>query len=162
MRFFLLIVVALFAFKSLNVKEVRTAYRAAGEDNAKVEAFHKLVSTIKKTDKVVLVAYKGASIAMLAKGKKTIKEKKAGFIEGVELLEFAIKKQPNNIEARFIRLSIQENTPKLLKYKAKIPEDKHFILSQFKQVRDNHLKLHIKDYILQSKGFTQEEKNKLQ
>ncbi|WP_299887236.1 hypothetical protein [uncultured Lacinutrix sp.] len=162
MKYFLLLIVSIFAFKSLNVKEVRTAYRAAGEDNTKVEAFYKLVSTVKKTDKAVFVAYKGASIAMLAKGKKTIKEKKTGFIKGVELLEFAIKKEPNNIEARFIRLSIQENTPKLLKYKGKIAEDKHFILSQFKQIRDNHLKSHIKDYIMKSKGFTEEEKKKLQ
>lgn len=161
MRIFLLLVVSLFAFKSLNVKEARTAYRAAGEDSTKIESFYKLLSTVKKTDKVVLVAYKGASISMLAREKKTIKEKKEGFIEGIELLEYAIKKQPNNIETRFIRLSIQENTPKLLKYKGAISEDKHFILSQFKLIKDKHLKTHIKDYILKSKGFSEEEKQSL-
>jgi len=161
MKLFLLVISAFITMQSLSVKEVRAAFKAAGQDNAKIEAFYKLASSIKKTDKVILVAYKGASIAMLAKTKKMIKEKKAGFIEGVALVEYAIEKQPNNIEARFIRFGIQENTPKLLKYKGNMEEDKYFILSQYKSIRDSHLKSHIKDYILQSKAFSEEEKSSL-
>lgn len=145
--------------QSLNFDAVRTAYKEAAQDKDKVEAFHKSMTRVAKTDNPVLVAYKGAAIALLAKQQKTIKAKKEGFIEGVTLVEHAIERAPNNIEVRFVRLSIQENTPKLLKYKKNLEEDKQFILAQFKNIKFSHLKNHIKDYISQSKVFTDEEKS---
>lgn len=42
-------------------------------------------------------------------------------------MENAIKSQPNNAEYRFLRLMIQENAPKVLKYNTKIKEDIDFI-----------------------------------
>jgi len=65
----------------------------------------------------VLLAYKGAAIAMKAKFAKQIKEKKNLFVEGVKLIENSVKSEPNNLEIRLIRLSIQENSPKILNYK---------------------------------------------
>jgi hypothetical protein len=79
------------------------------------------------------------------------------FIAGVTMVEKAIKNDPNNIEIRLIRLSIQENTPKILKYKSNITEDKNIIISTFdRQSKD--LKVYIKLYVKQSKVFTEEEK----
>jgi len=160
MKFILLILTALsLNIQSLNFDAVRTAYKEAAQDKSKVEAFHKRLSKVTKEDNAVLIAYKGASIALLAKKAKTIKDKKEGFIKGVSFVEYALKKAPNNIEVRFIRLSIQENTPKLLKYKGNLEEDKLFILAQFKNIKFSHLKNHIKDYISHSKVFTDEEKS---
>lgn len=143
---------------SIDVNTIRIAYKEAAQDKSKVIALNQMLTDVKKTDDVVLVAYKGAAIALLAKQKKTVKEKRNMFIEGVSLLEFAIKKEPNAIEPRFIRLSIQENSPKLLKYKSNIDEDKFFLLKQFKTIKSPSLRNHIKDYILQSKAFSDEEK----
>ncbi|MDO5971752.1 hypothetical protein Q4Q35_18270 [Flavivirga aquimarina] len=143
---------------SIDINAVRNAYKAAGQDHTKVEAFNKLLLNITKKDKSVLVAYKGAAIALLARKEKKIKEKKRLFQEGVSYVEYAIEKSPNNIEPHFIRLGIQENTPKILKYKSNIEEDKQFILKQFKNITSTNLRNHIKDYILQSKAFSDEEK----
>jgi len=143
---------------SLDINTVRDAYREAANDNTKVEAFSKLLSNVSKKDNVALVAYKGAGITLLAKNEKKIKDKKTLFVEGVSYVEYAVEKAPNNIEARFVRLGIQENTPKILKYKTHIEEDKQFILKQFKNISSSNLRHHIKDYILQSKAFSDEEK----
>ena len=149
----------LIIIQSLDLNTVRDAYKIAAQDKTKTEAFNASLAKVTKNDKVELVAYKGAAIALVAKHAKTLKAKKEGFIEGVTLVEYAITKSPNNIEVRFIRLGIQENTPKLLKYKGNIDEDKHFIIKQFNSIKSSALKKHIKDYILQSKGFTDEEKS---
>ncbi|MBO0591067.1 hypothetical protein I2486_06560 [Cellulophaga sp. E16_2] len=145
---------------SIDIDTVRSAYKEAGQDKTKIEAFNSLLLNISKDDSnVTLVAYKGASITLLAKNEKSIKNKKNLFIEGVSYIEYAIEKSPKNIELRFIRLGIQENTPKLLKYKGNIEEDKQFILKQFKNISSSNLKKHIKDYVLQSKAFSDEEKS---
>ena len=146
-------------FLSLDLNMIRAAYKDAAQDKTKVEAFHNTLSKVTKNDTSELIAYKGAAIALLAKKAKTIKDKKEGFIKGITLVEYAIDKTPNNIEARFVRLCIQENTPKLLKYKGNIEEDTNFILKQFQSIKSPSLKNHIRDYISQSKVFTDEEKS---
>lgn len=145
--------------QTFNVNTIRLAYKQAAHDSTKVVEFSKLLSKVNKKDNVVLLAYKGASIALLARQAKTIKEKKEGFIAGVSWLNSAIDQAPNNSEIRFIRLGIQENTPKLLKYKGNIEEDKLFLKQQFRYIKSLNLKNHIKDYILQSKVFSDKEKS---
>ncbi|MDO6596017.1 hypothetical protein Q4512_03765 [Oceanihabitans sp. 2_MG-2023] len=160
MKLIVLLITALsLNIQSLNLDSVRDAYKIAAKDKTKTEAFNQSLAHITKKDKVEFIAYKGAAIALVAKHAKTLKEKKEGFVEGVTLVEYAITKAPNNIELRFIRLGIQENTPKLLKYKSNIDEDRLTILKQFNSIKSSTLKKHIKDYILQSKVFTDEEKS---
>ncbi len=144
--------------QSLDLNTVRNDYKVAAKDKTKVEAFHNLLSNITKDDNITLVGYKGAAISLVGRHARKIKEKKRLFIEGVTLLEYAIEKSPKNIELRFIRLGIQENTPKLLKYKGKIQEDKAFLLKQFSTIKSSELKKHILEYILQSKAFSDKEK----
>ena len=149
----------LITIQSLDLNTVRDAYKIAAQDKTTTEAFNASLASVTKKDKIELVAYKGAAIALVAKHAKTLKAKKEGFVEGVTLVEYTITENPNNIELRFIRIGIQENTPKLLKYKGNIDEDKRFILKQFSSIKSSALKKHIKDYILQSKAFTDEEKS---
>lgn len=143
----------------LDINTVRDAYREAGNDDTKIEAFSKLLSNVSKKDDVSLIAYKGAAITLSAKNEKRIKDKKDLFVEGVSYIEYAVEKSPNNIDVRFVRLGIQENSPKILKYKSNIEEDKQLILKQFKSISSSNLRDHIKDYILQSKAFSDEEKS---
>ena len=159
MKFLVVLISALFLpTQSLELSKVRLAYKEAAQDPTKVEAFYNTLTQVSKSDKMALLAYKGASITLKARNAKSLKEKKDGFIEGIELIEYTILTEPNNIEPRFVRIGIQENTPKILKYKANIPEDKAFILKQFNYISSKNLKGHIKDYILQSSLFTNQEK----
>jgi hypothetical protein len=157
---FLTIFISVIGFLTLsqNLSEIRVAYKEAAQDQEKVDSFYNMLFEINKENNVALIAYKGASIALKAKYAETVKEKKDGFIEGVSYIEFAIEEEPNAIEPRFVRLGIQENSPKILKYKDHIDEDKHFLLKQYNNISSKDLKYHVKDYILQSNVFTEEEK----
>ncbi|WP_338732113.1 hypothetical protein [Mangrovimonas cancribranchiae] len=159
MRLLLLSFLCLVTTQNFDLSQIRNQYKEAANDSTKVEAFYNSLQSVSKKDNVALVAYKGAAIALKARKAKTIREKKDGFIEGVSLIEYTIEKEPNAIEPRFIRLGIQENAPKILGYNNHIDSDKAFLLKQFKHIRASNLKSHIKDYILQSKVFTDEEKN---
>lgn len=141
------------------LNDIRELYKVAhlSENNALV--LKEKLSLIDKKNNKILVAYKGATIAILAKYMKGTKQKTEEFKKGTSLVEFAIQQEPENIEIRFVRLSIQQNSPKILKYSKKIDEDKNFILSNFNNLKSRELKSYLKDYILSSNNFTEEEKN---
>ncbi|TYA75018.1 hypothetical protein FUA24_11480 [Seonamhaeicola marinus] len=144
--------------QTLKISEVRALYKDAAQDKSKVASFYEMLSKVDKKDGISLNAYKGASIALKSRYAKTIKAKKEGFIEGVTILEAIITEHPNTVEPRFIRLTIQQNSPKLLKYKSNITEDKSFLLKQYLKIKSKSLQFIIKDYILNANTFSEEEK----
>ncbi len=155
------LVIILFTFFSFiqNPSDVRDQYYAASKSKQNAEKFYNLLAKYNKDNKTML-AYKGAALALKSKYASDRKDKKDLFIEGVTTLESSVKQEPNNAEIRLIRLSIQENTPKFLKYKANIDEDKKMILNSFEK-QSKELKEYIKIYIDQSKIFTEAEKQKI-
>jgi hypothetical protein len=54
-------------------------------------------------------------------------------------------------------LSIQEKSPKILKYNGNIKEDKNYLLDHYEE-QSSALKTYIKNFILQSKSFSPAEK----
>lgn len=151
--------ITFFLFLNQGLPELREQYINASASKNNADKFYNLVVN-NKEDKPVFIAYKGAAIALKSKFVTNKEQKKQLFIEGVSMVEKAIKNDPNNTEIRLIRLSIQENTPKILKYKSNISEDKKLIISTF-DLQTIDLKDFIKSYIKQSKIFTEEEKNKI-
>lgn len=139
-----------------NLAEIRKLYPSAAnsESNAK-ELAAKLADVTE--DNKTLLAYKGASITMVAKFKKKVSDKISNFKEGAKFIESAISSEPNNIEIRMVRLSIQENVPGIVNYKKNIKEDAAFILKHYKE-QSNVLKEYIRSFILNSKSFSAEEK----
>ena len=147
-----------FLFK-LDVSLVRKEYKEAVQSKTKTLVLYNKLQKVSKKDNKALVAYKGAVTTLAARQQKAIKDKKAFFKKGVALVEYAIQSEPNNIEIRFVRLSIQQNTPKFLRYNKQQKEDKKFILKHLKNVKSTTLKEYISSYILQSKHFTATEKS---
>lgn len=148
-------------FVAPELSEVRKQYTNAIESKENAQKFYKLLEGVSKQDSKTLVAYKGASIALQAKFSPKKEDKKKQFIEGTQLLDYALKNDSNNLEIRLIRLSIQENTPKIMKYKANIAEDKQFIVSNFSK-QSNSLKDFVRVYLKQSKVFSEIEKASMQ
>lgn len=158
MKSLILILFTFFSFIQ-NPTDVREQYYAASKSKQNADKFYNLLVKYNKENKTLL-AYKGAALALKSKYTSDKKEKKELFIEGVTTIENSVKQEPSNAEIRLIRLSVQENTPKFLKYKANIEEDKKMILNSFeKQSKD--LKEYIKIYVNQSKIFTEAEKQKI-
>ena len=106
----------------------------------------------------MLVAYKGALLTVKAKFSGPIKDKKKYFKEGVALLEHAISREPENIEIRCLRMGVQENSPKILKYKGNIDEDKNFLLDHYATVKNEEVKELIQGFVRQSEHFGDAEK----
>jgi hypothetical protein len=143
---------------NLELTEIREAYVNAPRNKEVTMKLSDKLSSVSKKDSPVLVAYKGAVLTIKAKFAKGKNNKKELFKEGAELLEYAVKTSPNNIEIRTLRLSIQENTPKFLKYHKNIVQDKQFILDHFKGIASMAEKVFVRSYVLQSEGFSDSEK----
>jgi hypothetical protein len=125
------------------------------ENNAK--EFVTKLAGISNNDDKILVAYKAASILLESKFEKKLGQKMERFKEGAKLLEATIKSDPSNIEMRMIRLSIQEDVPGITGYKKNIKEDKKFITTYY-AAQGVALKDYLKDFVLQSKSFSEKEK----
>jgi len=159
MKGFLFIVFVSLFLSSPKLKEVRLAYVQAVNDKEITLQLNKDLSEITKTDDKILVAYKGAVLTLMAKFAKSVKEKKAYFKEGAELIEFAVSAKPMDVEIRVVRLSVQENSPKVVGYRKNKEEDKQFIIAHFKEVSSKELKTYIKGFVKQSNSFSEEEKS---
>ena len=159
MKLIAYIILFLSFFSNLpKLSEVREGYVTASGNKEITRKLYDLLSDVSKNDKKVYVAYKGASCTMMAKYTKAKKDKKALFKEGAGLIEFAVSEAPKDIEIRIIRLSIQENAPKFLKYRSNIEEDRQFILDNYNKIKSESLKSFVRSYILNSNTFSDSEK----
>lgn len=130
--------------------------------NFKAEASNFYQNTEKITsDDAILLGYKAAGKMLQSKFEKDKHLKKELFKQGALDLNELIEENPKNIEIRFIRLAIQQNTPAILKYQSNINDDKQFVLPNFKKASVKQ-QMVMKDYILSSSKFTEIEKKSIQ
>lgn len=157
MKLFLSIFLFISFSNTPEITEIRKLYATVVISESNAKEFASKLANIEKDDNKTLVAYKGASIVILSRFKKMISEKSKNFKEGAKMVEFAVASEPNNIEIRMIRLSIQEKAPKIVNYNKNKKEDKDFLLDHYKEQSGN-LKAYIKNFMLQSKSFSTAEK----
>ncbi|MGO3181408.1 MAG: hypothetical protein ACTIJ9_01105 [Aequorivita sp.] len=142
-----------------DLNEIRSQYREAVSSSETNIKLNEELSNVSSANNPTLSAYKGAALTLKAKYSKSKKEKKEFFKEGVSLIEEAVKADASNLEVRYLRLSVQENSPKFLGYHKNIEEDKELILDNYTKLSSNELKEIIKDYVLKSDGFDENEKS---
>jgi hypothetical protein len=147
----------LFLSSTPSITEIRKLYTTATDSEINAKEFAAKLNEVDKEDSKTMVAYKGASLAIISKLEKKISDKSKKFKEGSSLIEYAVANEPNSIEIRMIRLSVQENVPKIVNYRGNKKEDKKFLLDHFKE-QSGALKTYIGDFIMQSKSFTATEK----
>ena len=158
MKFLFSIIFLIYFTSSPDLSKVREDYINAVHNKENTENLYHELRDVDKSDANIFIAYKGAVTTLMAKFSKNTKDKKELFKEGATLIEYAASKDPSNIEIRCIRLGVQENTPKVVKYRKKIPEDKQYILEHYKEITSSKLRDYIKGFILHSKSFTVAEK----
>jgi hypothetical protein len=144
-------------FSNPSITEIRKLYAAATSSEASAKDFMSKLADVAKEDNKTLVSYKGASLAIISKLEKKISDKSKKFKEGASLIEYAVANDPNNIEIRLVRLSVQENVPKIVNYRGNKKEDKQFLLDHYNE-QTGALKTYIVDFIKQSKSFSATEK----
>lgn len=123
----LLFITSISDAQTMELSEVRKQYV---ESALREEAARDLLKSLSQESALspVLLAYKGATQALMAKyatlpGKKYSLAKK-----GLAFLEQAIAIDPENIEIRYLRFTIQENVPSFLGLSKDLKNDKIVIL----------------------------------
>ena len=146
-------------FQTSDLDALRNAYSKANTSNEGAKNFIELADKSSSSDPLIK-GYKAAAKILEAKV-TTEKNKRKSFVKsGATELETVIKSNPNNVEMRLIRMSIQENIPKIVGYSKNLKEDKAFIISNYAK-QNPALKTHIKKFAMQSKTMTATEKNSL-
>lgn len=140
-----------------DLASIRKIYPDVAKSESNAKEFTEKLSSVSNNDEKILVAYKAASILVDSKFESIMGSKISRFKEGAKLLEATIKSDPSNIEMRMIRLSIQEDVPGITGYKKNIKEDKKFITTYYPS-QSGALKEYLKDFVLQSKSFSEKEK----
>lgn len=135
-----------------NLTEIRNLYSNVSSSKEKQQDF---ITYMQKADtkKPVFQAYKGAALILQSKNTTVKSDRKQLFVNGAGLIDKSVNKEPENIEIRLIRLSIQENIPKALKYNSNIQEDVTFINKNLNHIKDSELKSYVQRYVKQSKSF---------
>lgn len=154
MKLIVTFLTAFLVFFQTDLETLRNSYAKANLSNANIEAF---INTAEKQtgSDAVTKGYKAAAQIMEAKIAK--QNRKSLVKSGATSLESIIKSNPNNIELRLIRLSVQENIPRIVGYRGSLKDDKVFILNNYSK-QNTALKNYIKNFAAQSKTISAEER----
>lgn len=146
-----------FFFQTSDLEALRNSYSKANSSNANIEGFINIAEKQSGNDAVTM-GYKAAAQIMEA---KIAKNNRKNLVKtGATSLESIIKSNPNNIELRLIRMSVQENIPKIVSYNKNLKEDKALIISNYNK-QNAALKTYIRKFAAQSKTMSAVEKNSL-
>lgn len=143
---------------TVDIDQVRDTFSEVKEDEQSIKELYEMLQPIDRSDSKTLVAYKGAATTMMAKFAKGIRDKKNYFDQGRELIEYAISQDPNNVEIRLVRISVQENAPRILGYHGEIEQDREFVINNYQKVKDAGAKKFIRGYVSKSESFSDEQK----
>lgn len=126
-----------FFFQTINLNELRSNYPNAIENKQVCENMINLLS--KQKLNATEEGYYGAYLAIWANHVWNPMDKLSTFKKGKKELENAIKEDHNNVELRFLRLSIQSNVPGILNYDQNIKTDLAFIKDHKYEIKSNQL-----------------------
>jgi hypothetical protein len=115
-----------------NLHKIRMDFGEAIENGDKANALCKQLKGIKDPDAIVL-AYLGSAQAVRAKFAWNPVSKVAHLKEGFANINKAIAKDPNNLEVRFLRFSLEFHVPKFLGYSENLSADKNKIITILEQ-----------------------------
>lgn len=121
----------------MDLEKIRINYEKAVSDKKICQAMIKKLST--DTD-ALHMAYLGAFQAIWAKHIINPISKLSTFKKGKKNIELAVKSKPDDVEIRFVRLSVQLNCPSFLGYSSQINEDKKIVKSNIQNIQSAVLK----------------------
>ncbi len=140
--------------ESITVEKIRDAYKVCNQSKEHANTFYEITKQGLQNKGAIYKGYHGAALALKASYSWNPISKMSYFNKGRKIIDEAIQAEPNNIELRMIRSSIQTNVPKILGYHKNIEEDRDFILNNVENVATVELKEYIQGYIEYSDVFS--------
>lgn len=123
---------------ALDLEFVRINYEKAVSDKTVCARMIEQLTNDKNSS--VHLAYLGAFQTIWAKHTINPIEKLTTFKKGKRNIEQAVARESDNVEVRFVRLSIQENCPGFLGYKSNIKQDRSFLMDHQQKITSPTLK----------------------
>ncbi len=111
-----------------SITEVRKSYTEAIDNEDKAESLYQALNTSQAKADALLLAYCGATRALMAKHAVNPYSKLKYLKEGSALLNSAVDKNPTQIEVRYLRYSVEKNVPDFLDYRQHLESDKKVIV----------------------------------
>lgn len=133
-----------------DISKARVLFLAAVENEDKAAELLKYTEKAGRED-ALLLGYQGIAKTLLGKHSFNPVNKVNYFNKGKKILEEALAIAPENVELRYLRLTLQENVPSFLGYSDRIHEDRAFIRAKLPALADPQLKKMITDYLTQKK-----------
>ncbi|HYF68450.1 MAG TPA: hypothetical protein VD884_09945 [Ohtaekwangia sp.] len=116
---------------------IRQSYDVAVADKKLCKT---MIEALKSSrDNNIHLAYLGGFQTIWANHTINPFSKLSTFNEGKRNIEKAVKNDPDNIEIRFVRLSVQKNAPSFLGYYDQIKEDEAFLESNKENINSSTL-----------------------
>ena len=114
-------------------------YYLKARSNPEIAAFYQYCKQ-QNTNSPLVKSYLGTATAMYASCAENVIDKLSYFNQGTSLLDEAVNQEPFNPEIRFLRLSVQEKSPRMLNYNNYIEQDALIILDAFrkKKIQKSH------------------------
>ncbi|MDM1071467.1 hypothetical protein HX001_03045 [Empedobacter brevis] len=133
-------------YKEINLEKVRANYSKMSTDK------QLCINTIVELDNVknksaIYLGYLGGIQTINAKHLSNPLSKLKTFNKGKKNIEKAISIEPENLELRFIRLSVQKNAPSFLNYDSNVEEDTELLLKNSHRVRSIILRNNIDEIL---------------
>lgn len=139
---FLLTSMLLTSLNNSDMNEVRTNFNLAVQDkNIWKKMMEKLEQYNEKSS--VYLAYLGGYQTIWANHVFNPLSKLATFKKGKNNIELAISKEPENVEIRYIRFSVQKNAPSFLGYNNNLKEDRDFLVKNKKNINSDFVQKNI-------------------
>lgn len=158
MKILLVFALSFFFVCAPDLVQVRQAYIASPKSESDANKFAELVKDVQKEDaNKTLVAYKGCSLTLKSKHSNYLPDKISFMKEGAGFIDAAALADPQNIEIRMIRMSVQENVPFIVNYRDNLKDDKTVIADGYAKAPKD-IKLLVRNFIKQSESFSQDEK----
>ena len=149
MKKFVLVFLLICSFANAQSLVELRGYLQKGENSEEVRKtlISKSKTAFETTKKPIYLAFGAVGNFFMAKHAGNPISKYSYFNKGKKMLEEAVKKDPNNVEIRLMRLISQEKTPSFLGYDKNIETDRNFILKNYKNSDDDNLVIFIKKYL---------------
>lgn len=143
------------------LNEVRLLFNKSATNEDSCKKLLRVLNQYNETNNSTLAAYKACATMMMANHVFNPVSKLSSFNQGKELLEKCVAANKENAEIRYLRFTIQSNSPAFLGYKNSISNDKTFLLNVISGLKDLQLKQMIISFLKSSEYLSSIEKQKI-
>jgi len=135
------------SLKTPDLETIRLNYEK-GIENEKICNEMIAILEKEKDNSATFLAYLGGYQSLHATHVFNPISKLNTFKEGKKNIEQALLKAPENVEIRFIRLSVQKKSPPFLGYNNRIQEDTDFIIKNKAKIQSEVLKKQVENLLM--------------